>query len=73
MCKNDLDINDISDSATVSEFISSSSSVNLFVCSVNKQGVVVHKQVSAFFDAAHSMSSEVVDFHVLFSPGFLMQ
>ena len=31
------------------------------------------KQVSLFFDAAHSMSSEVVDFHVWFSPGFLMQ
>ena len=31
------------------------------------------KQVSLFFDAAHSMSSEVVDFHIRFSPGFLMQ
>ena len=31
------------------------------------------KQVSLFFDAAPSMSSEVVDFHVWFSPGFLMQ
>ena len=26
-----------------------------------------------FFDAAHSMSSEVIDFHVWFSPGFQMQ
>ena len=31
------------------------------------------KQVSLFFDAAHSMSSGVVDFYVWFSPGFLMQ
>ena len=28
------------------------------------------KQVSLFFGAAHSMRSEVVDFHVWFSPGF---
>ena len=30
------------------------------------------KQVSLFFDAAHSTSSEVVDFHIWLSPGFLM-
>ena len=28
------------------------------------------KQVSLFFDAAHSMSSEVIDFHIWFSPDF---
>ena len=39
LCKNDLDNNDMSDSATVSESISSSSTTNLSVCSVNKQGV----------------------------------
>ena len=31
------------------------------------------KQVSLFFDAAHSMSSEVVDFHAWFSLSFVMQ
>ena len=31
------------------------------------------KQVALFFDAAHSMSSEVVDFRVWFLPGFLIQ
>ena len=36
LCKNDLDFNDISDSATVSESISSSSTINLSV--VNKPG-----------------------------------
>ena len=30
-------------------------------------------QVSLFFDVAHSINSEVADFHVWFSPGFLMQ
>ena len=31
------------------------------------------KQVSPFFDAAHSTSSEVLDFQIWFSQGFLMQ
>ena len=31
------------------------------------------KQVSLFFDAAQFASSEEIDFHVWFSPGFLMQ
>ena len=31
------------------------------------------KQVSQFFDAAHSTSSEVFDFQIWFSTGFLMQ
>ena len=38
LCKNDLDFNDMSDSATVLESISSSSTINLSVCSVNKLG-----------------------------------
>ena len=45
LCKNDLDFNDMSDSATVLE--SSSSTINLPVCSANKP-VVVHLQVSPF-------------------------
>ena len=96
LCKNDLDFNDMSDSATMSESISSSSTINLSVCCVNKPGgcsltsllektnSCQHstlsnlmskrpKQVFLFFDAAHSMSSEVIDFHIWFSPGFLMQ
>ena len=36
LCKNDLDNNDMYDSAKVSESISSSSTINLSVCSVNK-------------------------------------
>ena len=108
LCKNDLDFNDMSDSATVTESISLSSTI-ICPCAVWTNRVVVHKQVcpfllpalhqistleknnscqhstlsnliskrlkqvSLFFDAAHSMSSEVVDFHVWFSPGFLMQ
>ena len=36
LCKNDLDFNDMSDSATVLESISSSSTINLSVCCVNK-------------------------------------
>ena len=31
------------------------------------------KQVSLFLDAAQSTSSEVIDFHIWFPPGFLMQ
>ena len=31
------------------------------------------KQVSMFFDAAHSMSLEIIDFQICFSPGFVMQ
>ena len=38
LCKNDLDFNDMSDSATVLESISSSSKISLSVCSVNKPG-----------------------------------
>ena len=38
LCKNDLDLNDTSDSATVLESISSSSTINLSVCSVSKAG-----------------------------------
>ena len=38
LCKNDLDFNDMSDSATVLESISSSSTINLSVCSANKPG-----------------------------------
>ena len=38
MCKNDLDFNDMSDSATVLESISSSS-INLSVCCVNKKTI----------------------------------
>ena len=41
LCKNVLDFNDMSDSATVSESISSSSTINLSVCCV-KNRVVVH-------------------------------
>ena len=81
----------MSDIATVSESISSSSTTNLSVCCVNKPGgcsliglPVQHstlsnliskrpKQISLFFDAAHSTSSEVIDFHIWFSLGFLMQ
>ena len=36
LCKNDQDFNDMSDSATVSESILSSSTINLSVCCVNK-------------------------------------
>ena len=36
--ENDLDFNDMSDSVTVLESISSSSTINLSVCCVNKQG-----------------------------------
>ena len=36
LCKNDLDFNDMSDSATVLESISSSTTINLSVCSANK-------------------------------------
>ena len=32
-----------------------------------------HQQVSLSFDAAQSASSEVIDFHIWFSQGFLMQ
>ena len=98
----------MSDSASVSESISSSSTIKFSVCCANKPGgcffqvsLFLHpsihqmstlektnscqhstlsnlmskrlKQVSLFFDAAHSMSAEVVDFHVWFHPGFLMQ
>ena len=37
-CTSDLDFNDMSDSVTVSESISSSSIINLSVCCVNKPG-----------------------------------
>ena len=38
LCKDDLDFNERSDSATVSESISSSSTMNLSVCCANKPG-----------------------------------
>ena len=38
LCKNDLDFKDLSDSAMVLESISSSSMINLSVCSANKPG-----------------------------------
>ena len=38
LCKNDLDINDMSDSATVWESTSSLSTINLTVCRANKPG-----------------------------------
>ena len=41
LCKNDLDFYDMSDSATVLESMSSSSTINLSVCSANNW-VVVH-------------------------------
>ena len=38
LCKNDLDFNDMSDSATVLESMSSSSTINLSECCANKPG-----------------------------------
>ena len=38
LCKNDLDFNDMSDSAMVLESVSSSSTINLSVCCANKPG-----------------------------------
>ena len=107
LCKNDLDFHERSDSVTVLESISSSSTTSLSVCCVNKPagcsltGLSVlasstssdcHSwedhfrqyslcslmskrslQVSPFLAAAQSTSSEVFDFHIWFSPGFLMQ
>ena len=97
LCRNDQDFNDMSDSATVLESTSSSSTINLTVCRANKPGgcsltglpvltlpsilqistlekthschhstlsILMSKrskQISLFFDAAHSMSSEVID------------
>ena len=108
LCKNGLDFNEKSDSVTVLESISSSSTINLSVCCVNKPdgcaftslsvltsstssdfallrrpffvsipfwvawwASVLYK--SSFLAAAQSTSSEVFDFHIWFSPGFLMQ
>ena len=102
LCKNDLDFNDISDSASVWESILSFSTMNMSVCCAVQQVSLFHlpsnhqistleksnscqqstlsnlmskrpKQVSLFFDVAHSMRSEVIDFHIWFAPGFLMQ
>ena len=57
LCKNDLDFNDKSDSVTVLESISSSSTINLSVCCVNKPGGC---SFTSFTVLASSTSS---DFH----------
>ena len=57
LCKNDLVFNDMSDSATMSESMSSSSTINLSDCCVNKR-MVVHKQVSPFsLPSLHQIST----------------
>ena len=58
LCKNDRDFNERSDSVAVLESISSSSTINLSVCSVNKPGGCSFKQVSPFLlPSIHQIST----------------
>ena len=58
LCKNDLGFNERSDSVTVLESISSSSTINLSVCAVWTNWLDVHSQVSPFLlPALHQTST----------------